>query len=571
MNEKRKSEILLHIILVIFLMCMCLYHLDKLGFVAVLNDEFGYWGNASSLAGYDWKDLMQETPYYAWGYSLFLVPLMLIFKNYDIVYKSAIVLNLIFLIVSFECAVYISKRLLNNRTLVSLLLSFVVIIYPGNLVYAEVAWSELLLCMLMWLSVALVVSLLQNFSIIKYAGFLCVLGYMYVVHQRSIGIIFVGIFTAVFILKKHKKPIWSWIIPLIVFAVWYGLNSVIKNIQMEMYWADSQFSSMNNVGLNASTFNTYLSSIFENFKELLVSISGKFFYLLVASGGILFVTIFCSIYDGIKNIRKQNYENFEAYFYVLGSLLAMWGVCSLAMMGSSTRKDLLVYSRYMENAIGPVLLITLSWLVSNHKLIKVALMCGAAVVFIQVGYICTIIENAEGQFNTICSPVIGSFYQSSQTGTWMMLQITVTIFVIVFGIVGILKIKNEIYRCIGIVGVFLCFFIPVTEEADSYMLNWRNELNKNITVVRNYIEDNYPNADIIYIKDFQRDGYSVNPKYLQFMIPEREITVTDISAMEKDNIKEGTVILAHPDTKEVGMDARVELKTSMLSVRYVDE
>lgn len=571
MNEKRKSEILLHLILIILLVCMCLYHLDKLGFIAVLNDEFGYWGNASSLVGYDWKDLMQETPYYAWGYSLFLASLMSIFKNYDIVYKLAIILNLIFLIVSFECAVYVSKRLLNNRAFVSLLLSFVVMIYPGNLVYAEVAWSELLLYMLMWISVALIVSLVQQFSFVKYLGFLCVLGYMYVVHQRSIGIILVGIITAVFILKKHKKPIWSWITPLIVFAVWYGLNSVIKNIQMEIYWADSQFSSMNNVGLNASTFNTYLGSIFGNFKELLVSISGKFFYLLVASGGILFVTIFCSIHDGIKNIRKQNYENFETYFYIFGSLLAMWGVCSLAMMGSSTRKDLLVYSRYMENAFGPVLLITLSWLVSNHKFIKVALMCGVAVVFVQVGYICTIIEHAEGQFNTICSPVIGSFYQSGHTGARMMLQITITIFIIVFCVIGMLKIKNEIYRCFGIVCVFLCFYVSVVEEADSYMLNWRNELNKNITVVKDHIEDNYPDADIVYIKDFQTDGYSVNPKYLQFMIPEREITVVDKTALKTKNIEAGTVILAHPDTKEIVIDARLELKTSMLSVRYVEE
>lgn len=571
MNRKRQSEILVNLILIIMLVSMCLYHLDKLGFIAVLNDEFGYWGNASSLVGYDWKDLMQETPYYAWGYSLFLVPLMAIFKNYDIVYKLAIILNSIFLLVSFECSVYISKSLLKNRAFISLLLSFVVIVYPSNLVYAEVAWSEILLCMLMWISVALVVSLVQQFSAIKYLTFLCVLGYMYAVHQRSVGIILVGIITAVFILKKHKKPMWSWVIPLIVFAVWYGLNSVIKSIQMEIYWVDSQFSGMNNVGLNASTFNTYLGSVFENFKELLVSISGKFFYLLVASGGVLFVTIFCGVHDGIKNIKKQNYKNFEVYFYICASLLAMWGVCSLAMLGSSTRKDLLVYSRYMENAIGPVLLVTLSWIVNNHKLVKAALVCGAGVVFFQVGYICTIIENAEGNFNTICSPVIGSFYQSGHTGARMMLQITVTIFILVFGIIGILKIKNEIYRCIGIICIFLCFYVPVIEEAGSYTLNWRNELNENIVEVKNCIEENYPNADIIYIKDFQEDGYSVNPKYLQFMMPDRPIEVVNRSELETESIKRGTVILAHPATKDIVPDARIELKTSMLSVQYFDE
>ena len=67
------------------------------------------------------------------------------------------------------------------------------------------------------------------------------------------------------------------------------------------------------------------------------------------------------------------------------------------------------------------------------------------------------------------------------------------------------------------------------------------------------------------------DGYSVNPKYLQFMMPDREITVVNQDVLETENLEAGTVILMHPETQKVVTDARLELKTSMLSVRYVEE
>lgn len=570
MDIKKQNEKLIHIILVILLVGVCIYHIDKMEFLAVLNDEFGYWGNASAIAGYDWRNLIQETPYYAWGYSVFLTPLMMLFKNYAVVYKAAIVLNVIFLSISFECAVYISKRLLKNKTIIALLLSFVVMLYPGNIVYSQVAWAETLLVMLMWLSVAAVVALEECFSWKKYVFFLCTLGYMYIVHQRSIGIILIGIITAVFILKKYKKPVWSWFIPIVIFIGWYGLNSIVKDFQMEVYWSGSQFSGMNNVGLNTDTFSKYLGAMLYNLKELLLSMSGKFFYLLVATCGTILVTVFCVVYESIEHIREHRYSGFEPYFYIIGSLVAMWGICSLAMMGYSTRKDLLVYSRYMENAIGPFLLITLSWIINRHKLVKFGLICGMGLIIFQVKYVCTIIGEAEGQFNTICSPVMGAFFQSSESTEQMMLKISGVLLLSVLGMIFLWKYKETRYSWLGILCVFMWFYIVIIGEAENYTLDWRKELDKNITEVRNYVEENYPESDIFYIKDSAEDGYSVNPKYLQFMLPDRKITVVDKEQIDGEKIFEDSIILLNPATKNVLTGTRLELRTAMLSVYYVE-
>ena len=48
----------------IVLLFFCLLHIKNLNQIIVLNDEFGYWSIASSLAGKDWLDLISNTPYY---------------------------------------------------------------------------------------------------------------------------------------------------------------------------------------------------------------------------------------------------------------------------------------------------------------------------------------------------------------------------------------------------------------------------------------------------------------------------------------------------------------------------
>ena len=64
-------------------------------------DEFGYFGVAASLAGWDWKEMMATSNYYSFGYSLILVPLIWIAQigiSMSRVYKIVIVLNAFLLV-----------------------------------------------------------------------------------------------------------------------------------------------------------------------------------------------------------------------------------------------------------------------------------------------------------------------------------------------------------------------------------------------------------------------------------------------------------------------------------------
>ena len=55
-----------------------IYRIRELVLPSILNDEFGYWANAAHIFGYDWSGVVSMSPYYSYGYSLFLFPFFFI-------------------------------------------------------------------------------------------------------------------------------------------------------------------------------------------------------------------------------------------------------------------------------------------------------------------------------------------------------------------------------------------------------------------------------------------------------------------------------------------------------------
>ncbi len=67
----------------------------------MFNDEFGYWGNAATIAGWNWNELLALTPYYSIGYSLMLVPLFKLGLTSVQMYRIAILMNMGFIFISY--------------------------------------------------------------------------------------------------------------------------------------------------------------------------------------------------------------------------------------------------------------------------------------------------------------------------------------------------------------------------------------------------------------------------------------------------------------------------------------
>ena len=93
--------IYIHFFACLFIAILCCLQIQSLDYIIILNDEFGYWAHAASAVGYDWKELISETPYYSWGYSIWLIPIIAILPTPLLWYKAAILLNVVFLLISY--------------------------------------------------------------------------------------------------------------------------------------------------------------------------------------------------------------------------------------------------------------------------------------------------------------------------------------------------------------------------------------------------------------------------------------------------------------------------------------
>lgn len=529
------SIFLVHGVVIILIFVLCCLNIRKLDYIAVLNDEFGYWSNAVSWAGYDWKELIAETPYYAWGYSIWLIPIIICLRTPEVWYKTAIFFNVFLLIISYFFCCGVAKRLFSkiNKNIIYIV-SFLVTIYPSNIVYAQVAWSETLLYCLMWAATYLMIKLDEKFSYFKAVLLTLVLLYMYMVHARSIGIVGVGLLCILMMILKNRKSVFSFLCLLAIVALGYIINNYIKGYQLSEFWNNSLVSNMNNVGLNTNTVSAYWEKFVGNFNLLLESLGGKLVYLIVATGLTIVVEVVQFIKEEIEAYRTRSFSTNYNITKVWSNLafLASWGLCALQMLTWTDRKDIIVYSRYMENAIGPILLLGIIYAITCIKETRVALVISAIALLLGLRSVYWRILEAGGSFNSICSPILGTFYdffEGDAYKAFCCIGIICFSFFLLFVITTFFK---RDYLKYGIVLICLFgYFIFLIKNGSIYMNEARDYFDSSTIPIKEIITEKYNTQEIYYIKN-DKDTYSVKPKYLQFTIPDKSIHLTNLENVE---------------------------------------
>lgn len=178
--------------LVIFLLAV--YRLADTGQPILFNDEIGYWSNSAFFMGDDWTSVTGRINYYSYGYSLLLIPLRMMADAFSWgwsgLYHAAIVLNGLFLVMSYAIALKLAKRYLTGmNTLVRTAACFTICTYSSYIVYAHIAWTECTLLFFFWVFLYVMMRMTDQPSVWNHAAFAVVSFYLYTVHQRALGIV----------------------------------------------------------------------------------------------------------------------------------------------------------------------------------------------------------------------------------------------------------------------------------------------------------------------------------------------------------------------------------------------
>ncbi len=364
-NITLKKENIIILCLTILVFLISIRHLGSIGIFTVLDDEFGYWGNAAYLAGLDWSDAVSQIPYYSYGYSLLLVPLFWIFDNSILMYKAAIILNGIMLSASFLLCYDIARKLMSDvDKYILIAISFFISMYPAYIAYSSIAWCECLLIFACWMLTWCFAGLNEKSSNYKFIliGFLSI--YAYIIHQRALGILIASI-SVILLMKIFNKINWKqFLYVFLPFFLLMIIHFYLKNDIQSHLWLNNSGNLTNDYSAQASKF-TQLFSIYGLGKAFKIFL-GQFFYLGTAS----YLLCYLGIYELIQKIgrtitayikkKDSNLLNSDYYFYLYVFLLiALFFsiVISVISKINPTRIDHIVYGRYTEMILGPIILL----------------------------------------------------------------------------------------------------------------------------------------------------------------------------------------------------------------------
>jgi len=451
LKNRNKIESIILLLYSIVIGVVFLGYLGNVSGIFVINDEFGYWGIAAQIAGKDWTNLLSTTPYYSYGYSLLLVPLFLLNLSPVVMYQVAIAFNAVFILGSFYLAYSCGRKLFPKISAVLMLtICLVITFYTNNILQAQIAWSETLLYFMYWLLFWLLLHMIDTPKLGNMIGIVICSFCLYIVHQRSIGVVLsVGIVMLMLFVSSgvEKRKILYIILSV---AILFLLHGVIKNHITSQVFTTKELVQMNDYSGQMGKLKVIFGS-WHGFSEFLRSIGGKFYYLGVSTfllayssawylGGKSWLCLQSFVLSKGRELDRKKL----ASLFVFLSFGATFLVNAISMNSSTGRLDLLVYGRYIEFAIGPVLLIGCAILVENKKTsVQMALeicVLGLMAILVHTEWVALNVS----AFNHLCASTLSYFFQTKMQIPYLAYWIAIFSGVIATGTFLIRNLSKKI-------------------------------------------------------------------------------------------------------------------------------
>ena len=101
--------------LVFLIFCLCtlvlrLFYITNVNGPFVYADEFGYWAHAAHMTGNTWAGVMDGMGWYGFGYSFLLAPSFLLSNDMAVIYKAAVIFNVVLSVEIYGPTDFVSRR-----------------------------------------------------------------------------------------------------------------------------------------------------------------------------------------------------------------------------------------------------------------------------------------------------------------------------------------------------------------------------------------------------------------------------------------------------------------------------
>lgn len=531
-----------------------LYGLSDLYAITIINDEFGYVGMGAQMAGYDWTNLLSTAQYYSYGYGIILSLLFRIGLTGAAFFRTAVVLNVIFLGISFLITCYLADKMIDCKW--NVLISLAINLYSSNLMQCKLCWSETILYFLTWVLMLLIYQLSIKYDWKYLMGIAVVSIYMYTVHQRCISVIVAAVMIMMILLingNLSRNNSCKALLTLLLMVVLFLAASKVKSIIIDnWYRADSALESriaVNDYGGQIKKIKG-LADI-KMLVCLIFGMAGKLWAQAAASGMLILFACTASLKSVMKKILKMirekrilKLERQEIFIYVAALLfLGAWMVAGIYKLSalSNQRYSEIIMTRYIDYITGPMLLVGFYILIHCKEYLKdiifsFILMAGLTIV--------TYFQFTKSYHPLFVSINIASIYPGvknipNDLRTVLTAGVAAMLFALILLAImhmGIRKGQMNLGTGVAALLIMGIFAYNGAAEARNFTGYKQEEVVEYVHPITDYIEEHGWKGTIYYVKE-EDNSYNFL-KILQFMLPEQRIELVEeneINSLKETN------------------------------------
>lgn len=547
-----KRKLLGYVIPILILFLLSLYFIKDNTIIKITGDEYGYWSSGAFFAGRDWSEVTSYNMYYSYGYGLILSLILRLNLSASVSYQLAIALNGIFL-----CGIYIIVRRIINKISPYIQISeteqiffaLATTTYTGILYYTQYTLTEVLLSLLYWGLLLLALLLLEKITFLRSALYLLILMYMFSVHQRTIGVCFVGGLFWIYLLFKNEIDIRfllkSILVILVIVIVIFGIKYIYQSY---FFFNTSDDLAANDFSGQVNKLN-FLFSV-SGMWMFIKAFVGKIFYALSATYLMAGITLFicgCSIYNSIR--EKKWPDNFVILnMFLILNTAAMMAVGSIFMINYYGRMDLLIYGRYFEFTLSPLFFIGIINIKRNIDEKKTLLWAGiivSGIYFVIAMLIHYIIDYNATTTNLFmnCSGIARIFYENSfgYGSVLICALIKIAIFAV---LIGVLSINDSKLVICALIGMIILFCDNSRYVYETRCLNWANKHNEDIRSIEQLVRNEGQPDNVYY---YMPDGLFY-ADLIQFIFGEQTVHIFN-DAQDLQDVSGDTLIITGKESE----------------------
>ncbi|WP_295087148.1 hypothetical protein [Ruminococcus sp.] len=423
------------------------------------NDEMGYWMHAAEMAGLDWTGVSDTVWWYSYGYSLLLVPLIKIFHDTVILYRAALVLNLLMDVGCYFMFIYIIRRLFPKIELITAsAVAAAGILYTSYQMNAAIAWSETALLTAVTAVILMAVKVLSKPTYLNIAVFGILNIYMFTVHNRTIGIVASAILIMILAVVCKKVTYKQFGVFASALAIGFIADRIIKAQLVKALWKNGP--NGNDAGSVAGNLKEALSSG-EGLRRLIGVMAGNCFaisvgtlclglfvmIIIVRRGAVGFYHARKAIKSG-KKLSEVTDSKFLVFMFIFCAFVSTYLISSIFLL-EFNRVDHIVYTRYCDVFAGILIMTGICFMFEAEKSDIMAAMFIPFIMRLcisRINYMMTLLE--EPIFNRICAPSISQLHANNGLNFNAYLTYSVSWFFVLLLVVSLFKWKK--------LGIFLC-------------------------------------------------------------------------------------------------------------------